>query len=374
VLRVAADVTSLLTPRTGVGVLAAELVARLAARADLAITAYAITWRGRGRLPDVVPAGVAVAGRPMPARPLRELWRRADHPRVDRWIGRHDVVWGPNFVVPPTRAGALVTVHDLTPVRFPQLADAAALAYPALVRRALRRGAWIHTPSAFVRDEVVAELGAPPERVVAIHPGVRPTPPGDTDAGVRLARGRPYVLALGTVEPRKDLPTLVAAFDALAADDADLGLVVAGPDGWGADALSDALARAHHGDRVVRLGWVSDDDRQALLRGARVYCFPSVYEGFGFPPLEAMSAGVPVVATRAGALPEVCRDGADLVPVGDVDALAAALRRALTDERHRGDLVDRGRAVAARYRWDDTAEAFAGLLHRVAGQAAADRR
>jgi glycosyltransferase involved in cell wall biosynthesis len=369
VLRVAVDLTSFLTPLTGVGVFATEVVEQLAGRDDVETTGFAITWKGRGGLPARVPQGVRVVDRPMPARPLRILWKRLDHPRVDHWIGRHDVVWGPNFVVPPSGAAEVVTVHDLTPMRFPQLANRATLAYPALIRRAVRRGAWIHTPSAFVRDEVLAEFGASPERVVAIHHGVRPSGP-DTEAdapiGRRLAGAERYILAVGTIEPRKDLPTLVRAFDALAGDDEGLRLVIAGPDGWGTEALESALVRAHHRDRVVRLGWVTDPDRRALLRGATVFCFPSVYEGFGLPPLEAMSAGVPVVATRAGAVPEVCRDGAELVPVGDPDGLAEALRRVLTDDAHRDRLIVRGHVVAAGYLWSTTADGIVDLFNRAA--------
>jgi glycosyltransferase involved in cell wall biosynthesis len=192
--------------------------------------------------------------------------------------------------------------------------------------------------------------------------------PGDAAIGHKIAGGDRYVLALGTVEPRKDLPTLVTAFDALAAEDRDLRLVVAGQDGWGAEELTAAIGRATHRDRIVRLGYVSDQDRDDLLRGAAVYCFPSVYEGFGLPPLEAMSVGTPVVATRAGSIPEVCGDGADLVDVGDADALGAALVRVLGDDAHRAALVERGHATVARYRWEDAGEAFAALLHRVAGR------
>jgi glycosyltransferase involved in cell wall biosynthesis len=369
VRRVAVDLTSLLAPLTGVGVMVDELTRRLAARPDLALTGYAVTWRGRGRLREVAPPGVAVVDRPMPARPLHEAWRRTDHPLIDRWIGRHDVVWGPNYVVPPTRAAALVTVHDLTTLHFPELADGFTVAYPDLVRRAAARGAWVHTPTEFVRGEVIEHLGVDPDRVVAIPHGVR-GPRAETGARpadvAALVGGDRYVLAVGTVEPRKDLPTLVAAFDVLAGADPDLRLVIAGRDGWGAEALTAATAAAAHRDRIVRLGWVADADRAALVAGAAVYAFPSVYEGFGLPPVEAMAAGVPVVGTRVGALVEVCDDGADLVPVGDADALAAALDRVLRDPDHRAALVARGRRVAAGYDWGTTADSFAALLARVA--------
>jgi len=360
---VAVDLTSQLAPLTGVGVFADEVVRHLAVRPDVALTAYAVTWRGRGRLASVVPPGVAVVDRPMAARPLHELWRRADHPRIDRWIGLHDVVWGPNYVVPPTGAAALVTVHDLTTLRFPELADGFTVAFPDLIRRALARGAWVHTPTRFVRDEVIDAFDADPDRVVAIPHGVRVAP--TAAGGAALAGGPRYVLAVGTVEPRKDLPTLVAAFDALAADDPDVRLVIAGADGWGAEALTAAVAAAGHRDRIVRLGRVDEVERAALVAEAAVFAYPSLYEGFGLPALEAMAAGTPVVTTRAGALVEVCGDGADLVPVGDAGALAAALGRMLGDGDHRAALVEQGRRVAAGYDWATTAERFADVFRQV---------
>lgn len=368
-LRVGIDATSLIGPGTGVAALTRALVAGLAPRDDLTLRLFAVTWRGRGELGAGAPAA-EVARRPMAARPLRTLWRRIDVPPIEWWTGPIDVVHCPNFVVPPARTAArLMTIHDLTAWRFPELVDSSTRAYPALVDRASRRGAWIHVPSQTVGAEVVAELGAPEDRVVVIPNGAPelPAESATTDAarGRAVAGSERYVLALGTIEPRKDLPGLVRAFDAVAADDPDLHLVVAGPRGWGTEAYEAAVVAASHHERIHTLGWVDGDDRAALLRGAAVVAYPSVYEGFGLVPLEAMAAGVPVVATRAGAIPEVVGDAAELVPVGDIDALAAGLDRVLSDTSRRDALVAAGRQRRAQLSWDQTVSAMADLYRRI---------
>jgi glycosyltransferase involved in cell wall biosynthesis len=278
-----------------------------------------------------------------------------------------DVVHGPNFVVPPAwRARELVTVHDLTVMRHPELCTDDTLEFPHLLRRALRRGAWVHTVSDFVRDEVIDLLSVPPDRVVVIPNGVTAAPPGDAARGRTLATSERYILAIGTIEPRKDFPRLVDAFDRLAADQPDVKLVVAGPEGWGAEQFRRTVRRADHRDRVVRLGWVTDADRNALLRGATVFAYPSLYEGFGLPPLEAMSAEVPVVTTRTGGITEVVGDAAVLVPPGDTEALAAGLAKVLADEGLADDLRARGTANLARFSWDRTAAELGALYHRLA--------
>ena len=336
--------------------------------------AFAVSWRRRGLIGAHLPAGVAAHQRPMPARPLHALWARRDAPPLEWFVGATDVVHGTNFVVPPTgRAAAVVSVHDLTPLRHPELCNEATLAYPGLIRRALERGAWVHTDSAFVAGEVVDAFDADPARVRVVHPGIPDLPrrSGD-DAAEVLGRLLPpgtgrFCLAVGTAEPRKDLPGLVRAFDEVASRHADVALVLAGPPGWGEDALTAAVAASPVRARIVRTGWVESTDLAALLARASVLAYPSLYEGFGFPPLQAMRAGVPVVATRAGSLPEVLGDGALLVDPGDHDGLAAALDACLADDALRARLIAAGSAWSARFTWERCGAGLEDLYRDAAG-------
>jgi glycosyltransferase involved in cell wall biosynthesis len=376
-LSVALDATPLLGTRTGVGRFCQGALAALGApalRERLEVTAFAVTWRRRHRLPPELADGVRARQRAMPARPLHAAWAHASRPPVEWFIGSVDVVHGTNFVVPPTRRAArVVTVHDLTAMRFPEMCDRRSLDFPAMVRRAVRRGAWVHTPSQYVADEVVAELGADPGRVRAVHHGVGPprTVAGSVGSdpvplagpgALALPSGvSRYVLAVGTIEPRKDYPGLMRAFSRAAAALPDVALVVVGADGWGADAFHSAVWASPCRDRIRQVGYVSDEALASWLSQAAVLAFPSLYEGFGFPPLEAMAAGVPVVATGAGAVPEIVGDAAVIVPPGDSDALAGALAHMLDDEELRGALVEKGRCRADQFTWEACGQGLASL-------------
>jgi glycosyltransferase involved in cell wall biosynthesis len=306
----------------------------------------------------------------MPARPLHAAWTRVSFPPVEWFIGRRDVVHGSNFVVPPTRAAArVVTVHDLTVVLYPELCDPPTLQFPALVRRAVDEGAWVHTPSQFVADQVVAEFGVDPARVRAVHHGIPALVPAAASPSarapsspVRMPEGcHRYVLAVGTIEPRKDYPLLVAAFEHVAARHPDVALVIVGGDGWGSEQFLRAMAASPVRSRIVRAGYLDDAGLAAALRGAAVLAYPSRYEGFGFPPLQAMATSVPVVATAVGAVPEVVGDGAALVDAGDADGLAAALSRVLDGGEDVDHQVARGLARSRRFTWDRCAEGLASL-------------
>ena len=349
-LCVALDATPLLGTRTGVGVFTFGALEALAELADLDVAAYVTAWRGPGAASLTLPLGVRRARMRLPG-------------------GGIDVLHGTNFAVPRARRAArVVTVPDLALLRFPELRTRKTRPDLGSLRRAIAAGATVHTLSAFVAQEVVTLLGADPARVVTVAPGVPPVAAGNPTAGRRMAGADRYILALGTVEPRKDHAALVRAFDQLAAERDDVNLVVAGADGWAVDTFGEEVRRARHGHRVVRLGYLDEAGRSALLRGASVFALPSRYEGFGFTPLEAMEAGVPVVATAVGSLPEVLGEAALFVPPGDDDALSEGLARMLDDDGLQTRLMKAGRNRLSHYSWKACADGLASLYRRVAAE------
>jgi glycosyltransferase involved in cell wall biosynthesis len=374
-VRIAFDATPLREPRTGVPQTVHELLGALPDDVDMVPyvpSGRALLARARRR-PVGLPEGTRLL--PVPARVLMRAWSRTDRPAADRWLGDADVVHGTNFVVPPMRRRpTTVTVHDCWCARHPEHCLPERAAFTTLVRRAVDRGAWVHVSTEYMAAEV-AEIYGAHERVAVVPFGVPPVElagdGGDTDLPAAL-RGRPFALALGTIDPRKAYDALVRAFALAVADGRveDLALVVAGPDGPGRPALDAAVGAlpASVRSRVLVLGWVSDAGRRALLARATVLAYPSISEGFGFPVLEAMAAGVPVVATAAGSVPEVAGEGAELVAVGDDDALGDALARVVGDERLRARLVATGRARAATFTWQRTAAGMVELWERAVAQ------
>ena len=293
-----------------------------------------------------------------PRGPVRyELWHRFRRPAV-RVPG--EVVHATSLAVPPAGDRPLVvTVHDLVFLRQPEHLTRRGVAFHrrglALARA---EAAAVVVPTAWGRDDLLQE-GFPPERVhVALHGvtvGEAPTPEATRAVLAGLGIRHPFVLFASTIEPRKGAVDLVAAHAALRAarPDLDLQLVMAGPPGWGEPPDLDRPG-------VVVAGQVGDAMLEVLYREALALAHPARYEGFGMQVAEAMGRGCPVVTTDAACLPEVAGGAADLVPVGDVDALAAALLRLVEDTAHRAGRSTAGTARAAQLTWATSAAAHAG--------------
>lgn len=368
-MRVAVDVTPLLGAPTGVAQSLRGLLGGLAAtQPDVEVVPFVLSGRA-ARSREVVVEGLSARALPLPAGLAIRAWGRLDRPAADRWLDGAEVVHGSNFVVPPMRSRpTTATIHDCWCARHPSRCSSDVAALSAAVRRSLARGTWLHVTTAHGAREVSEVYGAR-ERVAVVPFAV---PAGGASAGSPAGSaalptalvGRRYVLALGALDPRKGLTGLVRAFARLSAEDPDVLLVLAGPDGPDRAGIDAAIADLSAAARVHLLGTVGDGTRRALLAGAAALAYPSLDEGFGFPVLEAMAAGVPVVASDAGALHEVAGAAAVLVPVADDGALAGALASVLTDEGRRSHLVAAGRARAAHFTWARTAAGMADLWRR----------
>jgi len=298
---------------------------------------------------------------PGPVRSLYPRWALTGRPRLPSSLDRFDIVHATNPAgVPPVRGGQalIVTVHDLAfervPERFPR---AWRLLYRAGMGATARRAHAVLVPSNATAEDVRALTDVDPAKV-HVTPLAATLPSTAQDPGVALERlgvPCPYVLFVGTLEPRKNVVTLIRAYRQVAPD-VPHALVLTGPAGWFAAEMDRELARPGPGT-VVRTGNVDPPDLDALYRGADAFAYPSAYEGFGLPVLEALARGVPTIASNVPALHEVAGDAAVFVEPGDVADLAEALGRVLTDAALAGDLRGRGPGRAAGYSWTATASA-----------------
>ena len=363
VIEVAVDIGPLHGHRTGVGVATDGMVEALRGRGDVRLDPYLISFRS-----------TPVKGQrklPLPGIVASHLWSRTDRPRADRWLRGCDVVHGTNYVAPPSDLPTVISVYDCWFLAHPELATPLVRRAGRSLRRAVERGAWVHTSSDATAEQARELLGT--GRVVTVGLGPPPAPPPHDD----LARpgaagaldGRPFVLAIGTEERRKDITLLVDAFERVAADTEDPVLVLAGAPGNLSDDLTTRIERLPPAirPRVLRLGSVDDTTKHWLLRHATVLAYPSLDEGFGFPILEAQAAGTPVVACSAGSIPEVAGDAALLLPDRNADEFAAALDRLLNDGTARLLLIEAGYRNLVRFSWDDTAAGLVDLYHRAIG-------
>ena len=370
-ITIAVDLRALVPEATGIGVYTRNLLLALAAlgraggERELRYVGFCHRPpRGAGELET---AGIPIEVQPAP---LGVLWQQLQLPRrLAR--GDVDLFWSPLMTLPlASRVPAVVTIHDLTVLLYPETHNAKVrLSLLPFLERSLEKARRVVAVSQATADDLAFHFPACTPRVRVVYEGVDPSfAPGSTEevAAIRRELGTPdgYILYIGTLEPRKNVDLLLSAWEALREEDPETPpLLLAGGAGWHSRRLLArlaALAEAHRG-AVRYLGRVDADRLVRLFQGARAFAYPSLYEGFGLPPLEALACGVPTVVSNTSSLPEVVGDAALTVDPHAAAPLAAALRQILEPARA-AELSRRGPRRAAGFRWETAAREMAQVF------------
>jgi glycosyltransferase involved in cell wall biosynthesis len=394
--RITVDYTPAVHQGAGIGRLTREL-----AQALLKVpSTHTFSFFVMGKPPRDVPLSNVMHTAHLPLRVgrytdrwLYRVWFKANIPLpVQTWSGPCDLYHATDFVLPPLQPGtpSVLTVHDLSFERDPGSAPPRLIPFlKKVVPASARRANHIVADSYATARDLITLYGISPDKITTIHSGVHPrfSPFNGTLFQQRRRdyvlkkyniADSPFVLAVGTMQPRKNHLRLVQAFAEIVKGGVGRGegtrsshhaphstLIIAGGKGWLYDEVLAEVKRLGIEDRVKFIGFADDVDLPHLYRAARVFAFPSIYEGFGLPILEAMASGVPVVASNASSLPEVVGDAGAQIDPFDVNALALALDTALHDEAWRRQAIERGLARIAEFTWTRAAEQLLSVYERV---------
>ncbi|MEX2608223.1 MAG: glycosyltransferase family 1 protein [Kiritimatiellia bacterium] len=361
-MRVCIQLQAAIDQRAGVGRYVHTLVPELAAlRGEDALSGFYFDFRRKG---SPFPRGLLEehACHTLPGTLIQQSWKRLGLPAYTRFAPEADVHHFPNFIIPPLPAGpkAVVNIHDCCFLTCPETMEPKNRAYlrhrmPSTLRRADK----ILTISETMAAELREAFNLPEDKVVATLLGPPPSLndlPDDQVAGrIRnLGIDGPFLLHVGTLEPRKNHRFLFEVFDRLRYFDGTL--VLCGMQGWQTEPILRAMRDSKKADRIRHLDYVSDDDLVALYRRAEALVFPSLYEGFGLPPVEAMRQGCPVISSNRGSLAEVVGDAGIVLPLDDPDAWTAAIEDVLGNFDRRARLINAGHHRAAGFSWRRCAE------------------
>lgn len=377
------DVTAALTQGGGIGRYTRELIQALATEAPTFVfKLFSARPPANLPVPDSLPSAGHIRRYPAPVdeRWLYRLWYRARVPLpVQLFTGPIDLFHSPDFVLPPVsgRIPTLLTVHDLSFIHYPETFPTTLVSYlNRVVPASVASARHILADSASTMRDLQSIWGVAEEKITVLYSGVNERFRPVTDATVIQALRRryglgdaPFILTVGTVQPRKNYELLVRAFRPVA-ERLPHSLVIAGGRGWLSEGLPAEIDRQGLNDRVRLTGFVDDEDLPALYSAADLLAFPSLYEGFGLPLLEAMACGTPVITSDASSLPEVAAGGSAVrLSPHDETAWTAALLDVLTDEAARQRLVEAGLERAQLFSWRAAARQLSALYDRLLGVA-----
>ncbi|MGI6368081.1 MAG: glycosyltransferase family 4 protein [Anaerolineae bacterium] len=362
-MRIGIDFTAAVRQQAGIGRYTRSLV-RALAELDQS-TAYVLLSAGRDPDPAPWPENFERRELPLTDRHLSILWQKLRIPLpVEVFTGGISLFHSPDFVLPPVLCGrTALTIHDLSFLRLPECSSPGLLAYlNDAVPRSIKRADLLLADSESTLNDLVALMGVDLGRIRVVYPAVDSTfRPADHQEIARMrerhALQGPYILSLGTLQPRKNYVRLIQAYHRLRMEQhIPHSLVIGGGPGWLDQPIYDTIAELDLQEHVRLLGFVDEADLPALYSGAEVFAFPTLYEGFGIPVLEAMACGTPVVCSNTSSLPEAAGDAGLLFEPTDTDALADALLRGISDSALRARLISSGYAQATRYTWKESAQ------------------
>lgn len=367
-MKVCVDVQAAVSQRAGVGRYTKALVEHLGAAAgEDTLNLFYFDFKGHGEPLKTSNAQVCRT-RWFPGRLAQFAWKTVSWPPFDMFAGPADVYHFPNFIIPPlSRGRSVVTIHDASFLRFPEMAETRNLRFlQSRIRETVRRADAIITDSQFSANEIVTLLGAPPDRVHVIYPGVaQGFAPVDQASAAELLQPldvrRPFVLTVGTIEPRKNTQFLIEVFEKMKGFDGMLAIV--GMPGWKCRPIMDRMANSSRAKDIRYLSYVSDKQLLALYARTELFMFPSIYEGFGFPPLEAMACGAPVISSAAASLPEVLGDAALIVDDFDPNRWAELATSRLGDR----SMTEKGKNHVSKYTWHKAAQDTWKIYRKAAG-------
>jgi glycosyltransferase involved in cell wall biosynthesis len=354
-MRILVDYRPALRARTGVGEYIHTLIGAYTASSEDTVALFSSSWKDRLSPAVAHELRARFVDRRVPVSVLNYLWHRAEWPNVEMLAGDVDVVHAAHpLLIPAKRAAQVVTIHDLYYLMQPQRTRAEIRRdYAELSPSHARRADAVITSSAHTKRLVTEHLGVEADRIYVCPPGA----PGWRTLGRgpnTPANG--YILFLGTLEPRKNLDVLLDAYAALLRASRRVPkLVIAGGASPDAQPWLHRIAREPLKDHIVYKGYIDHEERESLFAGARALVLPSFDEGFGLPVLEAMSAGVPVVTSNRGSLPEVVGTAGVLLDAGDVSGWAAALERVASDSNWATELANAGLERARAFTWEQSA-------------------
>lgn len=370
-MKICIDIQSAVTQRAGVGRYTKLLVQNL----DEIIKEHSLhlvyfDYKKNGA-PFRTKTATHKAVRWCPGRAAQLAWKSINWPPFDFFAGKYDLYHFPNFVLPPLSSGkTVVTIHDVSFLRFPEFTEEKNLHHlKSRIRKTVEKADAIITVSRFSAEEIITLLNVDSSKVHPIHLGIADsfTAPPDEEIKSTLKHfgiDGPYIFSASTIEPRKNISFMIDLFEKLSRFDGKL--VIAGNLGWKYEPVLQKIIKSTAASRIIRLDYVADEYLPSLYAGADLFMITSFYEGFGFPPLEAMACGTPVISSACGSLPEVLGDAAVQINGFRIDEWICRTEKLLSDTGDRTRLVEAGIKQAGKYRWSETARNTLDVYNRIA--------